>query len=82
LQGGLETDEENLGRMASELGKPKPSLKTPIQSKECNAVTKSIICSLKERLLENMIDTEEHYRETNSKKLNFISSEYMLGRLI
>lgn len=29
-----------------------------------------------------MIDTEEHYRETNSKKLNFISSEYMLGRLI
>jgi starch phosphorylase len=37
---------------------------------------------LKERLLENMIDTEEHYRETNSKKLNFISSEYMTGRLI
>ena len=29
-----------------------------------------------------MIDTEQHYRETNSKKLSFISSEFMLGRLI
>ena len=29
-----------------------------------------------------MIDTEQHYRETNSKHLSFISSEFMLGRLI
>ena len=82
LQGGLDSDETNLGRMGSDESKPRDDIKHAAQGKNCDAITKAIIGSLKERLLENMIDTEEHYRETNSKKLNFISSEYMTGRLI
>lgn len=82
LQGGLDADEKNLGWMGSDESKPRNDIKHPAKGKKCDAVTKAIIVSLKERLLENMIDTEEHYRETNSKKLSFISSEYMTGRLI
>lgn len=82
LQGGLDSDEINLGRMGSDKSRTRLDIKHSAKGKQCDAVTKAIIASMRERLLENMIDTEEHYRETNSKKLNFISSEYMNGRLI
>ena len=82
LRGDIEPDEVDLGRLASEQSKVKESILTPALSKGPDEITKAIIASMKERLLENLIDTEEHYRETNSKKLSFISSEYMLGRLI
>lgn len=83
LQEGVDLEDVNLGRMGSDMSKPQgEDIKHPSKSKKCDAVTKAIISSLKERLLENMIDTEEHYRETGSKKLSFISSEYMTGRLI
>ena len=71
---GIEKDDINIGRMPSE------DRRTERKIDGCHTITKAIASSLKERLLENMIDTEEHYRETNMKKLTFISPEYMLGR--
>lgn len=43
-------------------------------------VTKAVSSSIKERLNELMIDTEEHFREKNCKRLTYINAEYMMGR--